>query len=45
MTAITDKKLRDKLLKEKKLKLNKTIETIRQNTYEKEITKTQYRKH
>ena len=32
MTAITDMKLRDKLLKENKLKLKKTIEMIKQNT-------------
>ena len=36
MTAITDKKLRDKLMKEKKPEMNKTIEMIKQNTYEKE---------
>ena len=35
MTAITDKKLRDKLMKEKTLKIKKTIEMIKQNTYEK----------
>ena len=33
MTAITDTKLQDKLLKEKKLELKKTIEMIKQNTY------------
>ena len=35
MTAITDKKLRDKLMKEKKLEMKKAIEMIKQNTYEK----------
>ena len=35
MTAITDKKLRDKLMKEKKLKVKKTIKMIKQNIYEK----------
>ena len=44
MTAITDKKLRDKLMKEKKLEMKKAIEMIKQNTYEKN-KKTQYRKH
>ena len=34
MTAITDTKLRDKLLKKKRLELKKTIEKIKQNTYE-----------
>ena len=34
MTAMTDTKLRDKLMKEKKLELKKTIEMIKQNTYE-----------
>ena len=34
MTAITDTKLRDKLMKKKKLELKKTIEMIEQNTYE-----------
>ena len=33
LTAITDTKLRDKLMKEKKLELKKTIEMIKQNTY------------
>ena len=33
MTAITDKKLRDKLMKEKKPEMKKTIEMIKQNTY------------
>ena len=41
MTAITDTKLRDKLTKEKKLDLNKTIKT--EHTREKNW-KTQYRK-
>ena len=44
MTAITDKKLRDKMMKEKTLELKKTIELIKQNTYEKKNKKTQYRK-
>ena len=44
MTAITDKKLRDKIMKEKKLELKKVIELIKQNTYEKKNTGTQYRK-
>ena len=39
MTAITDKKLRDKLLKEKILELKKTIELIKQKTYEKKNKK------
>ena len=39
MTAITDKKLRDKLMKEKSLELKKTIELIKQNTYEKKNEK------
>ena len=34
MTAITDKKLRDKLMKEKQPEVKKTIEMIKQNTYE-----------
>ena len=33
MTAIRETKLRDKLMKEKKLELKKTIEMIKQNTY------------
>ena len=45
MTAITDTKLRDKLMKEKKLELKKTIEMIKQNTYERKTGKIQYRKH
>ena len=39
LTAITDTKLRDKLLKEKKLELKKTIEMIKQNTYERQNRK------
>ena len=35
MAAITDTKLQDKLMKEKKCELKKTIEMIKQNTYEK----------
>ena len=40
MTAITDKKLRDKLMTEKTLEMKKTIEMIKQNTYEKKNKKT-----
>ena len=39
MTAITDKKLRDKMMKEKTLQLKKTNELIKQNTYEKKNKK------
>ena len=39
MTAITDTKLRDKLMKEKKLELKKTIKMIKQNTYERKNRK------
>ena len=39
MTAITDKKLRDKLMKEKKPEMKKAIEMIKQNTYEKKNNK------
>ena len=39
MTAITDTKFRDKLMKEKKLELKKTIEMIKQNTYERKNRK------
>ena len=39
MTAITDKKLRDKLMKEKNSEMKKTIEMIKQNTYEKKNNK------
>ena len=35
MTAITDKKLRDKIMKEKTLQMKKIIELYKQNTYEK----------
>ena len=35
MTAITDKKLRDKLMQENTLELEQTNELIKQNTYEK----------
>ena len=38
MTAITVKKLRDKLMEEKTLELKKAIELIKQNTYEKKNT-------
>ena len=34
MTAITDEKLRDKMMKEKTLEMKKTIKLIKQNTYE-----------
>ena len=39
MTAITDTKLRDKLKKEKKLELKKTIEIVKQNTCERKNRK------
>ena len=39
ITAITDKKLRDKIMKEKTLELKKIIELIKQNTYEKKNKK------
>ena len=39
MTAITDKKLRDKMVKEKLLEQKKTIELLKQNTYEKKNKK------
>ena len=39
MTAITDKKLRAKLMKEKTLEMKKTIEMNKQNTYEKKNKK------
>ena len=39
MTTITDRKLRDKLMKEKKPEMKKTIEMIKQNTYEKKNDK------
>ena len=39
MTAITDIKVRDKLMKEKTLETKKTIEMIKQNTYEKKNKK------
>ena len=39
MTAITDKKLRDKIMNEKTLELKKVIELIKQNTYEKKKQK------
>ena len=39
MTAIIDKKLRDKLMEEESLELEKTIELIKQNTYEKKNKK------
>ena len=45
MTAIRDKKLPDKLMKEKKPQMKKTIDMIKQNTCEKKLTRTQYRKH
>ena len=39
MTAITDKKLRDKIMKEKPLELKKIIELMKQNTYDKKNKK------
>ena len=39
MTAITDKRRRDKLTKENTLELKKTIELVKQNTYEKKNKK------
>ena len=39
MTAITDRKLQDKLMKEKKFIMKKTMEMIKQNTYEKKNDK------
>ena len=39
MRAITDKKLRDKIMKEKTLEMKKIIELIKQNTYEKKNKK------
>ena len=39
MTAITDKKLRDKLMKEKTLEMKKTIEMIKQTPFEKKNKK------
>ena len=39
MTAITDKKLRDKIMKEKTLEMKKIIDLIKQNTYEKKNKK------
>ena len=44
MTAITDKKLRDKMLKEKTLELKKTMELIKQKTYETNHKKNKSRK-
>ena len=44
MTAITDKKLRDKIMKEKTLEMKKIIDLIKQNTYEKKIRRIQYQK-
>ena len=45
MTAITDKELRDKLMKEKTLEMKKTIEMIKQNTMKRKTRKIQYPKH
>ena len=39
MTAITDKKLQDKIMKEKTLEQKKIIELIKQKTYEKKNKK------
>ena len=44
MTAITDKKLRDKLMKEKTLEMKKTIEMIKQIPTKRKTRKTQYQK-
>ena len=45
MTAFTDTKLLNELMKEKKLELKKSIEMVNQNTYErKNQKKTKYRK-
>ena len=38
MNAITDKKLHDKIMKEKKLEVKRTIELDEQSTYEKKKT-------
>ena len=39
MTAIIEEKIRDKMMREKTLKLKKTIEIIKQDTYEKKQEK------
>ena len=39
MTAITNNKLRDKIMEEKALELKKKIELIKQNTYENKVRK------
>ena len=39
MTATTDEKLRDKILKEKTLEMKKIVELIKQNTYQKKNKK------
>ena len=39
MTAILGKKLRDKLMKKKRLEMKQTIEKIKQNTYERKNRK------
>ena len=39
LTAITDKKLRDKIMKEKTLEMKRRFELIKQNTYEKKNKK------
>ena len=39
MKAITDKKLRDKIMKEKTLEMKKILELMKQNTYEKKNKK------
>ena len=39
MTAITNKKVRDKIIKAKTLEVKKIIELIKQNTYEKKNKK------
>ena len=44
MTAITDTKLWDKLMKEKRLDLKKTIKGLNRTHTKERIEKTQYRK-
>ena len=44
MTAITDKKIRDKVKKEKTLEMEKIFELMKQNKYEKKDKRIQFRK-
>ena len=44
MTAKTEKRLQDKLMKGKKIEMEKTIELIKQDSYGRKTEKTQYRK-